>query len=97
MSHPVRDSTPKENPASQRDFPSFQFTGCSSKNPSCSELAVSLTLLPLLTLTALAVRILLLLAGVLTAALLLAGLLTRVLVLLTRVLVLVRHWEISSR
>jgi hypothetical protein len=52
----------------------------------------------LLTLTrALAVRILLLLAGLLTAALLLAGLLTRVLVLLPRVLVLVRHWEISSR
>jgi hypothetical protein len=37
------------------------------------------------------VRILLLLAGLLTAALLLAGLLTRVLILLTRVLVLVRH------
>jgi hypothetical protein len=46
----------------------------------------------LLTLTrALAVRILLLLAGFLPAALLLAGLLTRVLVLLTRILVLVRH------
>jgi len=45
----------------------------------------------LLTLTALTVRILLLLAGLLTAALLLAGLLTRVLVLLARVLVLVRH------
>jgi hypothetical protein len=87
----------KENPASRRDFPSFQFTGRSSK--SCSELAVPLTLLALLTLTrALAVRILLLLAGLLAAALLLTGLLprvlillTRVLILLTRVLVLIRH------
>jgi hypothetical protein len=47
--------------------------------------------LALLTLAALAVRILLLLAGPLAAALLLAGLLPRVLILLTRVLVLVRH------
>jgi hypothetical protein len=53
-----------------------------------SELAVLLALLALTTLT---VRVLLLLAGFLTAALLLAGLLTRVLILLTRVLVLVRH------
>jgi hypothetical protein len=53
-----------------------------------SELAV---LLALLALAALAVRILLLLAGLLAAALLLAGLLTRVLILLTRVLVLIRH------
>jgi hypothetical protein len=45
----------------------------------------------LLALPALAVRILLLLAGLLAAALLLAGLLTRVLILLARVLVLVRH------
>jgi hypothetical protein len=74
----------KENPASRRDFPSFQFTGCSSKILFC-ELAA------LLTLTALPVWILLLLAGFLTAALLLARLLTRVLILLTRVLVLVGH------
>jgi hypothetical protein len=50
----------------------------------------------LLTLTALAVRVLLLLAGPLAAALLLAGLLTRVLILLTRVLVLVRHGDFLS-
>jgi hypothetical protein len=42
-------------------------------------------------LAALAVRILLLLAGLLAAALLLAGLLTRVLVLLARILVRVGH------
>jgi branched-chain amino acid transport system permease protein len=42
-------------------------------------------------LAALAVRILLLLAGLLAAALLLAGLLTRVLILLARILVLVGH------
>jgi hypothetical protein len=53
-----------------------------------SELAVPLALLAL---AALAVRILLLLAGLLAAALLLAGLLTRVLILLTRILVLVGH------
>src|ERR1700730_12617167 len=51
------------------------------------ELAVLLALLAL-TLT---VRILLLLAGLLAAALLLAGLLTRVLILLARILILVRH------
>jgi hypothetical protein len=53
-----------------------------------SELAILLTLLAL---TALAIRILLLLAGLLAAALLLAGLLTRVLILLARILVLIRH------
>jgi hypothetical protein len=53
-----------------------------------SELAI---LLALLALPALAVRILLLLAGLLAAALLLTGLLTRVLILLAWVLVLVRH------
>jgi hypothetical protein len=42
-------------------------------------------------LTAFAVRILLLLAGLLAAALLLAGFLTRVLILLARILVLVGH------
>jgi branched-chain amino acid transport system permease protein len=45
----------------------------------------------LLALAALAVRVLLLLAGLLAAALLLAGLLTRVLILLARILVLVGH------
>jgi hypothetical protein len=50
-----------------------------------SELAVPLAL------AALAVRILLLLAGLLAAALLLAGLLTRVLILLARILVLIGH------
>jgi hypothetical protein len=53
-----------------------------------SELAVPLALLAL---AALAVRILLLLAGLLAAALLLAGLLTRVLILLARILVLIGH------
>jgi hypothetical protein len=53
-----------------------------------SELAV---LAALLALAALAVRVLLLLAGLLAAALLLAGLLTRVLILLARILILVRH------
>jgi hypothetical protein len=56
-----------------------------------SELAVPLALLALA--AALAVRILLLLAGLLAAALLLAGLLTRVLILLARILVLVGHSE----
>jgi hypothetical protein len=54
-----------------------------------SELAVALALLALA--ATLAVRILLLLAGLLAAALLLAGLLTRVLILLARILVLVGH------
>jgi len=73
----------------RRDFRFFQSTCCSSKIRS--ELTVHLTLLALLTLTALAVWVLLLLAGLLAAALLLAGLLPRVLILLTRVLVLIRH------
>jgi hypothetical protein len=72
--------SPKKNPASRRDFPSL------THSPSISsELAV------LLTLAALTVRILLLLARLLAAALLLAGLLTRVLILLARILVLVGH------
>jgi hypothetical protein len=45
----------------------------------------------LIGLLALTVRILLLLSGLLAAALLLAGLLARVLVLLARILILVRH------
>jgi hypothetical protein len=70
--------TPKENPALRRDFPALtQFL---------SGLSILLALLAL-TLT---VRILLLLTGLLAAALL-AGLLTRVLILLARILVLVRH------
>jgi hypothetical protein len=56
-----------------------------------SELAVPLALLALTALAALAVRILLLLAGLLAAALLLAGLLTRVLILLARILVRIGH------
>jgi hypothetical protein len=56
-----------------------------------SDLAVLLALTALLTLAALTVRILLLLAGLLAAALLLAGLLTRVLILLARILVLIGH------
>jgi hypothetical protein len=47
-----------------------------------------------LTILTLTVRILLLLARLLAAALLLAGLLTRVLILLTRVLILVRHRDL---
>jgi hypothetical protein len=50
--------------------------------------------LTLLALTALTVRVLLLLAGLLAAALLLAGLLTRVLILLARILVLVGHRDL---
>jgi hypothetical protein len=48
-------------------------------------------LLALLALAALAVRILLLLAGLCAAALLLAGFLTRVLILLARILIWVGH------
>jgi hypothetical protein len=81
---PGNEATPqKKNPASRRDFPSL------THSPSItSELPVPLALLIL---AALAVRILLLLAGLLAAALLLAGLLTRVLILLARILVLVGH------
>ena len=45
---------------------------------------------------ALAIRILLLLSGLLATALLLAGLLARVLVLLARILVLVRHRDLPG-
>ena len=89
-----RDASPKRKSRPGAGFPSFHFTCCSSKIRS--ELAVFPTLPALLALTALTVRILLLLAGLLTAALLLAGLLTRVLVLLARVLVLVRHGDSLS-
>jgi hypothetical protein len=44
----------------------------------------------------LTVRILLLLSGLLAATLLLAGLLARVLVLLARILVLVRHRDLPG-
>jgi hypothetical protein len=75
-----RITSPKKNPASQRDFPAFAwFT---------FELAI-LFLLRLL--AGLLVRILLLLAGLLAAALLLARLLVRILVLLAWIWVLVRH------
>jgi hypothetical protein len=68
---------PKKNPALRRDFPALAwFT---------FELAILWRIL------ALTARILLLLAGLLTAALLLAGLLVRILVLLARIWVLVRH------
>jgi len=66
----------------------LSFSHSTTLTQFASELAV---LLALLALAALAVRVLLLLAGLLAAALLLAGLLTRVLILLARVLVLVRH------
>jgi hypothetical protein len=72
----------------------LRFSSLVAPQKSCSELAVALALL---TLAALAVRILLLLAWLLTAALLLAGLLTRVLILLTRILVLVGHWGFPLR
>ena len=55
------------------------------------ELAIPIRALALTVRVLLAARILLLLAGLLAAALLLAGLLTRVLILLARVLVLIRH------
>jgi hypothetical protein len=66
----------------------FSFSHSTTLPQFSSELAVPLALL---TLAALAVRILLLLAGLLAAALLLAGLLTRVLVLLAQILVLIGH------
>jgi hypothetical protein len=65
---------------------------------SASELATALALL--IGFLALTVRILLLLSGLLAATLLLAGLLarvlTRVLVLLARILVLVRHRDLPG-
>jgi hypothetical protein len=64
--------------------------------PSCSRLArgreLTAALALLIGLLALAVRILLLLSGLLAAALLLTGLLTRVLVLLARVLARILGW-----
>jgi|ERR1700676_1341955 hypothetical protein len=69
---------PKKNPALRRDFPALAWFTL--------ELAILWRLL-----AGLLVRILLLLAGLLTAALLLAGLLVRILVLLARIRVLVRH------
>src|SRR6476661_562107 len=59
-----------------------------------SELASALALL--IGVLALAVRILLLLSGLLATALLLTGLLARVLVLLARILVLVRHRDLPG-
>jgi len=81
-----RPQCPKKNPAFAAGF---SFLSLIRPN-----LAVPLALL---TLAALAVRILLLLAGLLAAALLLAGLLTRVLILLTRVLVLIGHSGLPFR
>jgi hypothetical protein len=60
-----------------------------------SELAILIGVLTRIGLLALTARILLLLAGLLPAALLLTGLLARVLVLLTRVLILSAHAGIS--
>jgi hypothetical protein len=71
----------KKSPAFRRDLPALAYIS--------SELALGL--LARVGLLALTAGILLLLTGLLSAALLLAGLLTRVLILLARVLVLVRH------
>jgi hypothetical protein len=77
-----RQRLDKENPAFRRDFPALAwFT---------FELAILWHLL-----AGLLARILLLLAGLLTAALLLTGLLVRILVLLARSRVLVRHRRFS--
>jgi hypothetical protein len=82
----------KKNPALRRDFPALA--------PFKPELAAALALLiRLLALTVgilLAVRILLLLAGLLAAALLLTGLLTRGLVLLARILIWVGHRDLPG-
>jgi hypothetical protein len=81
-----RNDNTKKNPALRRDFPALAwFT---------SELAIGL--LAGITVLALTIRVLLLLAGLLPAALLtlLAGLLTRVLILLARILVLVGHGDL---
>jgi hypothetical protein len=67
----------KKNPALRRDFPALAW--------------FTFGLAILWRILALTARILLLLAGLLTAALLLAGLLVRILVLLARIWVLVRH------
>jgi hypothetical protein len=75
----------KKSPALRRDFSAL------TKLRS-DELSIAFALL--IGFLALTVRILLLLARLLAAALLLAGLLTRVLVLLTRFLVLVRHRDL---
>jgi hypothetical protein len=60
-----------------------------------SELAILTGVLTRIGFLALTARILLLLAGLLAATLLLTGLLARILVLLTRVLILSAHSEIS--
>jgi hypothetical protein len=79
-----RNDNTKKNPALRRDFPALAwFT---------SELAIGL--LAGITVLALTIRVLLLLAGLLAAALLLAGLLTRVLILLARILVLIGHGDL---
>jgi hypothetical protein len=86
--------TKKKSPASRRDLPAYTSFEC--------ELATALTLLigflaltvRILPIRILPVWILLLLSGLLPTALLLTGLLARVLVLLTRVLVLIGHRDL---
>ena len=80
----VAATTPSQNkksPAFRRDLPALADVSS----------GLALGLLTRVGLLALTAGILLLLTGLLPAALLLAGLLTRVLILLARVLVLVRH------
>jgi hypothetical protein len=77
------DALQAKNPAFRRGFPCF----CSVKSLA----AAGSLLAGVLTLT---VRVLLLLTGLVAAALLLAGLLARILVLLARVLVLIRHQDL---
>jgi hypothetical protein len=85
----MREPPAKKNPALRRDFPALAYF-------RYDLVAGLLALIAALTLTlALTVRVLLLLAGLLPAALLLTGFLARVLILLTRILVLVRHTGIS--
>jgi hypothetical protein len=76
----------KKSPAFRRDLPLLSL--------QC-ELAILIGVLTRIGFLALTARILLLLAGLLAAALLLTGLLARVLVLLTRVLILSAHSGIS--
>jgi hypothetical protein len=96
-SKPGHDDEAVSRPAPQKEK-SRLAAGLSCFRSSSFELVTALALLILallIGLLALAVRILLLLSGFLAAALL-AGLLARVLVLLTRVLILVGHRDLPG-
>ena len=76
----------RRSPCAQKKSPAFRRDFPHSLN-SVSELAAALVL---------TARILLLLSGFLAAALLLAGLLARILNLLARILILVRHRDLPG-